>query len=112
VKFTTYVPIRHNDGTPFDPAYLRRVIDRLWRPFHAMTDEGLVRGRWTAPDGTHFRDTCRKISIACDPARLIEAIRGVKKVGRRLGQEAMYFEVNGYDGVHFLYLRKGNPEGN
>jgi hypothetical protein len=110
VKFTTYVPISRNDGTRFEAAFLERVIDQLWQPFQAMTDEGFVRGRWTAPDGTFFRDMCFKISIACDPSRLNEAIRAVKRAGRRLGQKAMYFEVSGYDGVYILAVRKAASE--
>lgn len=110
MKFTTLIPTTRNDGTPFDAAFLERVIDQIWEPFQAMTDEGLVRGRWTAPNGIFFRDTCVKISIACDPGRLNEAIRAVKRAGRRLGQQAMYFEISGYDGVHILVVRKAAPE--
>ena len=110
MKFITYVPTTDNEGTPFNEVFLDRVIDQLWEPFQAMTDEGLVRGRWTAPDGTLFQDVCVKISIACDPSRLNEAIRGVKRMGRRLGQKAMYFEVSGYDGVHILAIKKAVSE--
>jgi hypothetical protein len=106
MKFTTYVPIRDNRGTPFEAAYFKKVIDELWEPFQAMTDEGEINGIWTALDGSLYRDTCPKIGIACDPTRLNEAIRGVKRVGRRLRQKAMYFEVSGYDGVHMLVIKK------
>lgn len=45
-----------------------------------------------------------KISIECDRSRLFEAIKAVKRIGRRLGQQAMYFEVAGYDGVQILRI--------
>ena len=105
VKFTTMIPTRSNDGTEFDPAFLGRVVDQLWKPFGAMSEEGGVVGRWTDDDGTVYSDVNMKISIECDRAQLDEAIRAVKKAGRRLGQFAMYFEVSGYDGIQFLRIR-------
>jgi hypothetical protein len=45
-----------------------------------------------------------KVSIECDRDRLPEAIRAVRRIGRRLKQRAMYFEVFGYDGVQILHM--------
>ena len=69
-----------------------------------MTNEGLVTGYWIDDDGVEFRDTCVKVSVECDRARLAEAIRAVVRIGRKLGQRAMYFEVSGYDGVQILRI--------
>ena len=81
-----------------------RVLDSLWRPFRGMTEEGETRGHWIDDDGTEFTDVCIKVSIECDRARLPEAIRAVRRVGRKLGQKAMDFEVSGYDGVQILRI--------
>jgi hypothetical protein len=70
-----------------------------------MTDEGLVTGHWIDVDGTEFKDVCMKVSIECDRDRLAEAIKEVRRVGRKLGQRAMYFEVSGYDGVQILRIQ-------
>ena len=102
MKFTTLIPTSQNDGTPFEAVFLRRVIDQLWTPFGAMSEEHEVHGRWTDDDGSIYRDVSIKISIECDRSRLQEALRAVKKAGRRLGQHAMFFEVSGYDGVQIL----------
>jgi hypothetical protein len=102
VKFTTFIPTTRNDGTPFKPSVLHRAVDALWRPFRGATEEGLVTGHWIDDDGTEFTDVCLKVSIECDRDRLSEAIRAVRRIGRRLGQRAMYFEVAGYDGVQIL----------
>src|SRR5438094_6796652 len=102
MKFTTLIPITRNDGTVVQPALLARLIDSLWRPFRAMTREGYVTGHWIDDDGTEFTDVCLRVSIDCDRGRLAEALRAVKRLGRRLGQRAMYFEVAGYDGVQIL----------
>jgi hypothetical protein len=103
VKFTTLIPTTWNDGTPVKPSRLANLINRLWRPFGAMTDEGLVTGRWT-DNGTIFSDVCVKVSIDCDRSRLQEAIRAVRRIGRKLRQRAMFFEVSGYDGVQILRI--------
>ena len=69
-----------------------------------MMKEGPFTGRWRDDDGTEFREECYRVSIDCERERLQEAIRGVKKIGRKLHQRAMYFEVTGYDGVQFLRI--------
>jgi hypothetical protein len=104
MKFTTLIPTTHNDDTAVAPSVLRRAIDSLWRPFQGMTREGDVTGRWIDDDGAEFADICIKVCIECDRSRLPEAIRAVKRLGRKLGQRAMYFEVAGYDGVQILRI--------
>jgi hypothetical protein len=104
MKFTTLIPTTRNDGTAIKPAVPNRVIDALWRPFEGMTEEGSVTGHWIDDDGTEFTDVCLRVSIECDRSRLQEAIRAVRRVGRRLRQRAMYFEVVGYDGVQILRI--------
>jgi hypothetical protein len=104
MKFTTLIPTTRNDGTPVRPSELEHILDGLWRPFRGMTKEGYVTGHWINDDGTEFTDVCLKVFIECDRSRLAEAIKVVKRVGRRLGQRAMYFEVAGYDGVQILRI--------
>lgn len=104
MKFATLIPTTRNDGTAVKPSVLARLIDGLWRPFGGMTDEGFVTGHWVDQDGTEFTDVCAKVSIECDRGRLGEALKGVRRIGRKLGQRAMYFEVSGYDGVQILRI--------
>jgi hypothetical protein len=104
MKFTMLIPTTWNDGSAIDPALLGRLIDKLWRPFGGMTEEGFVTGHWVDDDGAEFLDVCVKISIECERSRLHEAVRLVRRLGRRLRQRAMYFEVTGYDGVQILKI--------
>lgn len=104
MKFTTLIPTTHNDGTAINQEILDRVLDSLWRPFRAMTREGYVTGHWIDEDGTEFTDMCLKVFIECDRSRLLDAMKAVRRVGRRLSQRAMYFEVAGYDGVQILRI--------
>jgi hypothetical protein len=86
------------------PAFFSRLLEALWRPFGGGSEEGWVTGHWIDDDGMEFTDLCLKISIECDRARLPEAIRAVRRLGRKLRQRAMYFEVAGYDGVQVLRM--------
>jgi hypothetical protein len=104
MKFTTLIPTAWNDGTAIKPSVFYRLVDSLWRPFGGMTEEGYVSGHWIDEDRTEFTDLCLKVSIECDRSRLPEALRAVRRVGRRLGQRSMYFEVAGYDGVQILRI--------
>jgi len=69
-----------------------------------MTNEGYVTGHWIDDDGMEFTDVCVKIAVECERSRLPEGVRAVKRIGRKLGQRAMYFEVAGYDGVQILRI--------
>src|SRR5437764_325640 len=104
MKFTTLIPTTRNDGAPLEPSELHRIVHALWRPFRGITNEGLVTGHWIDEDGLEFTDICLKVFVECDRSRLFEAIRAVKRVGRKLGQRAMFFEVAGYDGVQILRI--------
>jgi hypothetical protein len=104
MKFTTLIPTTWDDGTEVKPAVLQRLTDSLWRPFRGGTKHGYVTGYWIDDDGTEFTDVCLQVSIECDRSRLAEAIKAVKRLGRKLGQRAMYFEVAGYDGVQILRI--------
>jgi hypothetical protein len=104
MKFTTLVPTTWNNGMAVKPAVLQKLIHILWRPFGGVTNEGYVTGHWIDANGAEFCDVCIKLSIECDRSRLAEAISAVKRVGRRLEQRAMYFEVAGYDGVQILRI--------
>lgn len=109
MKFTTHIPTTWNDGTDVEPRLLSRLIDQLWHPFGGGTEEGWVTGHWVDDDGTEYTDVCVKVSIACDRGRLPEAVRAVRRLGRRLEQKAMCFEVTGYDGVQILRIEPRNP---
>lgn len=84
---------------------MERLIDSLWRPFRSGTREGRGIGDWINDDEVEFTDLCEKVAVECDRSRLPEAIRAVKCIGRKLRQEAMWFEVDGYDGVQFLRIK-------
>jgi hypothetical protein len=106
MKFVTYVPKHYNDRTPVKPAVVTRLIDELRGTFRGLTIEGSAEGYWTDDAGVQYHDMSLKVAVVCDNSRLCEAIRIVRRIGRKLRQKAMYFEVSGYDGVQFLEIQE------
>lgn len=103
MKFTTLIPLRFNDGKEVPEEQISRIIDELVFEFGGCSDEGVTKGQWIDPaDSQVYRDEGRRIAVACDNSFLWEARQAVLRIGKELGQRAMYFEVRDYDGVQIL----------
>jgi hypothetical protein len=103
MKFTTLLPMRFNDGREVPAEQISRILDELALQFGGCSDEGITKGQWLDPkDRTLYRDESRRVSVSCDNRLLFEAQQAVVRIGRELGQGAMYFEVRDYDGVQIL----------
>src|SRR5688500_17318494 len=93
MKFITYLPTRHNDGTPVAPSELQASIARL-----AFTFGGCsiltAEGRWYDPaDGQLYCDESLRVEVAyaANQRGAIEPM--IVEFGRLLKQEAMYLEL-------------------
>jgi hypothetical protein len=105
MSFTTIIPTSRNNGRPVSRREMATILVELVDQFGGYTAEGVTKGAWRDERTGHvYHDRGRKITIACDRERLPEAIDAVKAIGRRLGQEAMWFEVRGADGVSILNI--------
>src|SRR2546421_5173156 len=108
MKFTTLIPLRFNDGRDVPQEQMVRIIDELVLQFSGCSDEGITKGQWLDPkDSQLYRDESRRISVVCENRLLWEAQQAVIKIGKDLGQRAMYFEVRDYDGVQLLEIPQG-----
>jgi hypothetical protein len=108
MKFTTLLPLRFNDGREVSQEQMDRIIDELSFQFRGCSDEGVTKGQWLDPkDSQLYRDESRRISVVCENRLLFDAQQAVIKIGKELGQRAMYFEVRDYDGVQFLEVPPG-----
>ena len=111
VKFTTLIPMRFNDGREVPQEKVNGIVDELTLQFSGCSDEGVTKGQWLDPkDSQLYRDESRRISVVCDNSLLDEARRAVIKIGKELGQRAMYFEVRDYDGVQLLEVPADEPK--
>jgi hypothetical protein len=103
MKFITLIPTRRNDGTEVSDSELAKIKARFWVAFGGCSIEGTVEGHWLE-DGKHYIDDSIRISVACDNDRLTEAEELVREIDAQLGQLAMYFEVQYFDGVRILKI--------
>ena len=105
MKFTTIIPSRRNDGGDVGQDEIDQILRDLAVTFGGCTLEGATVGHWIDPsDAQHYRDTGFRVSVECERLRLADAERAVRKLGERLDQKAMYFEVRDYDGVQILVI--------
>lgn len=93
VRCTLLVPRVHGDGSPVTAAEISAIEDDLFERFGGFTDAGEVVGAYRSRSGARVNDRSRSLWIAIDPARIPGLRRVVIDIGRRLGQESMYFEM-------------------
>ncbi len=111
VKFTTLLPLRFNDGREVPAEQIDRILDDFTFQFGGCSDEGITKGQWLDPkDQTLYRDASRHVTVSCDNRLLGEAQQAVLRIGKELGQRAMYFEVRDYDGIQILEVPADPPE--
>jgi hypothetical protein len=106
MTFTTIIPASRNDGSLVSRREMAAILSGLCVQFGGYTAEGTTEGAWRDErTGRVYRDKGRKITVACEIERLEEALQAVRAIGRRLGQEAMWVELRGADGVVILNTR-------
>jgi len=98
LKVTVLIPLRDNDGEPFDLATWSWWNDRLTELVSGFTDVGVVTGWWRG-----YSDQNRSLVIIVKTLREVDAIRRLLREARvRFRQEAMYLE---YHRVSFEEVR-------
>ncbi len=79
------------------------IQSQIWSLFGGASFDGRVDGHWIdSSDGRHYQDESLRVMVVCENEQLAEAEQLVREIGRRLGQKAMYFEVQYFDGVRLL----------
>ena len=61
--------------------------------FGGYTGEGPLEGAWVADDGRVFEETSYRLEVLVPPERVSEARELFTRIGKQLGQRAIYFEV-------------------
>ena len=93
MKFTTLIPTRLNDGREVPREQMDRIIDELAAKFKGCSDEGVTKGQWLDPkDSQLYRDESRRVAVFCDNRQFWEAQQAVVKIGKELGQRAMFLK--------------------
>lgn len=104
MKFITRIPTHLNDGTPVSDEQMQAILMMYVEAFGGFTTEAASEGGWRSESGFDFIEPTIGVSCVCDRSRYTEARQLILQIGRLLGQEAMYFEVQYFDGVEIIPL--------
>jgi hypothetical protein len=61
--------------------------------FRGYSLEGPFQGAWVADDGQTYEETSYRLEVIVPTERLNEARELFIRIGRQLGQRAIYFEI-------------------
>ncbi len=89
----TRIPTHRNDGSKINIRERRAILSLVRNTFSGHTLEGPFQGAWVADDGRVYEETSYRLEVLVSPERVSEARELFARVGRGLGQRAIYFEV-------------------
>jgi hypothetical protein len=89
----TRIPTHRNDGSKVSRREHRAILTLVRDSFGGYTLEGPFQGSWVADDGRVYEETSYRLEVLVPPERLSEARDLFKRMGKQLGQRAIYLEV-------------------
>jgi hypothetical protein len=89
----TRIPTHRNDGSRISRRERRAILNLVRDTFGGYTLEGPFQGAWVADDGRAYEETSYRLEVLVSPDRLNEVRELFTRIGRCLGQRAMYLEV-------------------
>jgi hypothetical protein len=89
----TRLPTHRNDGSKISQRERRGILTLVRDTFGGYTLEGPFQGAWVADDGHTYEETSYRLEVLVPAERLSEARELFIRIGKQLGQQAIYFEV-------------------
>jgi len=89
----TRIPTHRNDGSKIGRREHRSILTLIRDTFGGYTLKGPFQGAWVADDGSVYEVTSFRLEVLVPPERVSEAREMFARIGRQLGQRAIYFEV-------------------
>ncbi len=89
----TRIPTHRNDGSKISQRERRPLLTLVRDTFGGYALEGPFEGSWVADDGRVYEETSYRLEVLVPPERVSEARALFMRIGRQLGQRAIYFEV-------------------
>jgi hypothetical protein len=89
----TRIPTHRNDGTPVSEKEINSILRRVRRMFNGYSFESPSCGAWVAVDGMVYEEESRKLEVVVSRERVTKAKALFKRIGKQLGQRAIFFEV-------------------
>ncbi len=89
----TRIPTHRNDGSKVSARERRGLLNLVRDTFGGYSLEGPFAGAWVADDGEVYEETSYRLEVLI-PSRRLKAARALfMRIGKQLGQRAIYFEV-------------------
>ncbi len=89
----TRIPTHRNDGSKISARQRREILRQVRDAFGGYSLEGPFQGAWVADDGKVYEETSYRLEVIIEPGQLQVARELMIRIGKQLGQRAMYFEV-------------------
>lgn len=89
----TRIPTHRNDRSRIGRRERRTILNLVRDTFGGFSLEGPFQGTWISDDGRIYEETSYRLEVLIAPERLSEARLLFERIGRQLGQKAIYFEV-------------------
>jgi hypothetical protein len=89
----TRIPTHRNDGSRVGRRERRSILTLVRDTFGGYTLEGPFEGAWVADDGEVYEERSYRLEVLVPPERVREARMLFLRIGRQLGQRAIYFKV-------------------
>jgi hypothetical protein len=98
------VPLTYNDGSRVEKTVRDKILDELYVEFGGYRIESTKRGAYRRQDnGKKQVEVTQRIMVAVPSEEGIERLRAIiADIGRMLGQESMYLEINRGSEVQFV----------
>ena len=87
------VPLTDNEGRPIDPQVIVDLHRELLGQFGGFTIHPTSQGRWQSRAGRVYQEEVVVYEVAIPPEKVATLRDVVSRLGRRLGQLAMYFDA-------------------
>jgi hypothetical protein len=93
VLVITRIPTHRNNGSRVGRRERRQILNLVRDTFGGYSLEGPFQGSWVSDDGRVYDETSYRLEVLV-PAEELSAARDLfERIGRQLGQKAIYFEV-------------------
>ena len=89
----TRIPTHRNDGSKVSQRERRAFLTIVRDTFGGYSLEGPFQGAWIGDDGRVYEETSYRLEVLVPPERLDEARELFRRLGKQLGQKAIFFEV-------------------
>ena len=89
----TRIPTHRNDGSEISARQRREILRQVRDAFGGDSLEGPFQGAWVADHGNVYEETSYRLEVIIESGQLQVARELMIRVGKQLGQRAMYFEV-------------------